>query len=193
MFILPIFERLGDFSLGKIPGEIGHTLGADELAMEPVTTILGLFELAVVTGRITSKLCNIISEVKELPESLRQELEWLGQLEEILLRFEGTCQELDSLKTSADIDLVYRHLKRCKKLVKNLETQVEKRLRKIRWIKGNFVQSRIEALSAVFKSDDFQRSKSDIDLCMKTLNFCYQEVSRYDLDPHNQVALLNQN
>ena len=155
--------------------------------MDPASAIAGIIGLAALTGQTTSKLCKLIREVEHLPESLKQELAWLSQLERILLRFEGTCWELKHLGTRAKTDLLYQSLTKCKTSVQDLEQQVEARLGNI---KGNFFQSRIKALRAVFNSEEFQRSKSNIDLCMKHLSLAHQEVSRYILHQCNEVALL---
>ena len=155
--------------------------------MEPFTALVGLLPLAESAVKITSRLCKTISEVKGLPGSLRQELDWLIHLRKILVRFEGTCRQLDYIETGVEIDLLRTCLKTCESLVKNLEEEIDERLIKI---KGKSFRSRIEALRAVFDSEDLQRSKSEIDRCTKDLNLAYQDVSRYDLDSHNQVTLL---
>ena len=145
--------------------------------MEPVTTFLGLLPLAESAVKTTSKLCDIIREVKRLPENLGKELDWLSNLREILVRFEGTCRQLEYLETGFKIDLLQSRLKSCESIVQDLEKEIDRRLRKI---KGRSFRSRIEALSAVFNSDDIQRSKSEIDQCTKDLNLAHQEVSRYN-------------
>lgn len=155
--------------------------------MEPVTSIIGLLPLVEIACRTTSKLCRTISEVKGLPQSLAKELDWLRHLREVLLRFEFTCQQVQYLIMGVNIDLLEDRVNSCSSLVQDLEKQIDERLGKIR---GKSFRSRIEALSAVFNSEAFQRSKSEIDHCTKDLSLAHQEVSRYKVDKHNQVSLL---
>ena len=155
--------------------------------MEPFTALVGLLPLAESAVKITSRLCKTISEVKGLPGNLRQELDWLIHLRKILVRFEGTCRQLDYMETGVEIDLLRDCLESCGELVQDLEKEIDERLGKI---KGKSFRSRIEALSAVFNSEDLQRSKSEIDQCMKDLDLAHKEVSRYNFDRHNQITML---
>ena len=144
--------------------------------MDGASAIAAFIGLAGLTIDGTLKLCAIIRELKDVPTRFQRELDWLAQLRETLYSIQRTGFEISLLNIRANTDLLYRILSECQVSVRALTEKVETQIAKINR-HGRF-KHQVAVLDAVLKSDEFQRIKDNIDLRMRDLLICHQEVSR---------------
>lgn len=147
--------------------------------MEGASAVAGIISLAALTVHGTVKLYAIIGELKDVPTRFHRELDWLAQLRETFFSIERTGHEMSHLNIGVNTGLLYQILSECKSLVQTLTEKVEAQIGKIER-QGRFKHP-AAVLGTLLKSDDFQRIKDSIDLRMKDLRLCHQEVSRYGL------------
>ena len=140
------------------------------------SAVAGLIGLAALSIQSVTKLINLTSQFRNVPDDIKKRLEWLSFLKQILDNIRGACMQLAGSQVIVDTALLEAGLKSCQGSVERLSKYLEAKSSHLE--AGNSLNRQVGKFLAAMRSSYVNQELEDIQKGMTSLNMCHNILMR---------------